>query len=559
MTFLANTSNNNSIISNWFAIHFEAAYDSNTYNNDYVCLSNYNQLLPDLVVTRDLVEEVISNLDAHKGGGTDGLPNFFVKQLKESLSDPLSQIFNKSLRSGVFPASWKETFIIPVLKSGDASHVTNYRPISILNCFSKIFEKVMHSHIFGCINNVLSNNQHGFFKKRSTVTNLVEITDFISKNLDNNTQVDVVYTDFSKAFDRVNHNILLCKLENFGFSNIMLIWFKSYLSSRSQYVNFNGTHSKTFLVASGIPQGSILGPLLFLIFINDIPQSLSNCCLLYADDLKFYRRILSNQDCISLQSDINQLFDWSVANGLSLNVNKCCVMSFSRRVQPLLSQYTMNGVSLERPGYIKDLGVNFDTKLSFNSHIDTICKKSYKLLGFLHRNSKNFSNINTVKLLYNSLVRNQLEYATQIWSPFYSVHIERIERVQRRFSRFLLFKFSRVLEITEQLQYSERLKLFNMISLESRRLLIDEITLYKIINNLLDSQYMLSHINFNVRSYYSRNQNHKLFRCGISRTNIGLTAPLNRIQAQHELFFKNLDLFSWNLQQYKNSIREIIS
>lgn len=556
----SNSSDDKTIISNMFASFFESVYNNN-YSNDTQHEFNTNQpVLTDIfLLESSMVEETIAKIDITKGAGTDGIPNLFVKELMTVLSTPLAHIFNLSLKSGIFPMKWKEVLIIPVFKDGDPAIVTNYRPISILNAFSKIFEKIIHQHVFFNIKHLLSLNQHGFYEKRSTISNLIHITDFLSTNMDKNTQVDVIYTDFSKAFDKVDHIILLEKLDIFGFSNNLLKWFKSYLIGRNQQVFFNGVNSRIFTSTSGIPQGSILGPLLFIIFINDICDKIKSDCILYADDLKIFRQIISVDDCELLQRDIDVLYSWSLKNNLHLNIMKCNVLTFTRKSNPIVKHYYIDNALLNRKNSTRDLGVHFDAKLRFNEHIDHICKKAAKMLGLIQRLGKHFRDIKTFKLLFNSLVRCQLEYATQIWNPFYGIHIERIERLQRKFTRFIYFKF-RLNEDVTRVTYKNRLLELKMHSLEVRRSVLDELTLFKIVNSHIDCPYALAKINFAVRSYTTRrNDKSKVFKCNISRTNIGLSTTLTRLQCEHNKLFCDLDLFGYNLNDYKSLIYEKLS
>jgi hypothetical protein len=269
----------------------------------------------------------------------DQIPAFLVKDCKNIFIQPLLTIFNASLRQSKFPSLWKISKIIPVFKNGDRSIIDNYRPISILSNFSKIFEIVLYSYIYPYITNFISPHQHGFLKKRSTVTNLACFSQYVSESINQSSQVDTIYTDFAKAFDRVDHRLIISKLDMFGISNTVLHLLQSYLFNRQQFVSYNGFSSFLYHSTSGIPQGSNLGPLLFICFINDLPSALTCGSLLYADDNKMYSTINNLADALTLQENLNRLSSWCILNKLALNVSKCKVVSYSYKKSPLLFNY----------------------------------------------------------------------------------------------------------------------------------------------------------------------------------------------------------------------------
>lgn len=545
-------------ICDWFADHFFSVYNSSNVSDTYLNekfpkISPVDSSYYRIFFSTDDILESIKDLDIDKGGGPDSIPNLFIKQLKHVLVSPLSILYNKSLASGIFPSLWKESFITPVFKKGDESNIKNYRPISLLNSFSKLFERLVHKHIFEFIRLRIDIYQHGFFKKKSTVTNLIEYTDFIYKNIDKKIQVDSIYTDFSAAFDKVNHKILLRKLYNFGISGTLLKWFESYLINRRQKVKFNGHLSSIICPPSGVPQGSILGPLLFLIFINDIGLQLKSNYLLYADDLKIYKPIKSVRDCLDLQKDLDCLHQWCINNILLLNINKCVCISFTRNINKIRFDYTIYGTLLERTLAVKDLGVTFDYYMRFDVHIDNICKKAFKMLGFIIRRGKQFNNPKTMFQLYNSFVRSQVEYATEIWHPYYTSYSERIERVQHKFTKYMCFRF---FPLSSYIPYETRIAILNMNQLKYRRIYLNELFLYKILNALVETV-ELSRINFYIPGYVTRHS--QLFLPFSARTNAELYSPINRMQSNHNIYFLSVDLFSGTLLQFKRNILVIIA
>ena len=267
---------------------------------------------------------------------------------------------------------------------------------------------MLYDHLYPAVKNVVSQYQHGFMKQRSTTTNLMAYTTGIIRRLEKRQQIDAVYVDFSKAFDRVPHKLSVAKLTALGLPHWLTRWLGSYLCNRTAYVKVAGALSHRYDITSGVPQGSHLGPLIFILFIN-LCALLQSSKLLYADDLKIYRSICNSNDVRVLQGDINVLLKWCTRNGMEVNENKCKVISFRRIRSPVLAEYKMGQSALERVQTISDLGVTIDCKMEFNQHISISVAKSYALLGFLRRNASCFTDINVLKTLYFSLVRGVLE------------------------------------------------------------------------------------------------------------------------------------------------------
>jgi hypothetical protein len=535
------------VICNLFADYFDSVFMA---RSNSVSLSSDNttrlKFYGDLnCITTDDVYRVLTSLDVRKGAGPDYISNYFIYQLKNELTKPLSIIFNLSLNSGIFPSVWKKAFLVPIFKKGDKSDIENYRPISILNAFSKIFEKLVHNLIFHVVNTSISTFQHGFFAKRSVLTNLLEFSNYIFGSVDNGLQVDCIYTDFQKAFDSVAHDILIDKCSKIGLSFQICKWLSSYLQDRPLKVKFNGYLPKPFYATSGVPQGSTLGPLLFIIFINDLSNILECPHLFYADDLKIFNTVNSLSDALKLQSDIYKLQSWCIQNKLNLNINKCVTITFTKQIDPFLHSYHIGGLSLNRVSHIADLGVTFDSKLSFNKHVEVICLKANKILGFIFRRGREFRDSNVLTTLFNCLVRSLLEYASPIWNPFYDTYSDQIERVQKRFTRFLFFKS---IPHIGHISYNMRLNILNLLSLDNRRLMLDDVLLYKIVNFKVETN-MLSEIRLYTPAYNTRTG--QLFLPKYSRTNLGFANPLSRIQRSHNDLFNSLDLFALSLRQYK--------
>lgn len=429
--------------------------------------------------------------------GPDNLPSCVIKRCATSLSTPLCYLFNLSLNECRFPMLWKKSFIIPLFKSGNRSHASNYRGIAKLSPVPKLFESLLTNHMFHNVKSKLTSAQHGFFKGRSITSNLLELTSKISTGFAEKKQTDVGYFDFSKAFDRINHKILANKMERIGFGNNYISWVQSYLSQRQQNVRFKQHTSRSINVTSGVPQGSHLGPLLFLIYINDLPNALKFCdVLLYADDAKIFYSYKNERDCCKIQYDFDQLVRWSELNCLSLNVKKCKVMTFSRTPNFIDHEYIVSDQVLERCSIFSDLGVLFDPKLSFTPHIDSMVSKASSRLGLIKRWSKELNDPYVTKSLYVGLVRSILEFACQVWSPFYSVHINRIESIQKQFLLFAL----KGLNWNDDLRlppYKHRLLLLDMNTLEDRRKTLSCIFVFNVLMGQIDSSFLLKLINLN--------------------------------------------------------------
>lgn len=305
---------------------------------------------------------------------------------------------------------------------------------------AKVFESLVYEHIYIHVQQSISKLQHGFVSGRSTVSNLLLYKNYISRAFAARRQVDSCYTDFSKAFDKVDHGILTAKLAAYGIHGSLLRWIICYHSRRSQIVAVKGFLSKPVDVTSGVPQGSHLGPFLFIIFINDLVDCISSDALLYADDLKLFRSVNDVNDCLLLQQDLDNVYEWCSRNKMYLNVDKCCTITFTTKKTRVNYVYHIKDQPLGELNVVKDLGVYFDSKLDFKHHIDNMSNRGYQLVGFITRVLKDLTKPLSLIYLFNALVRSVLEYASVVWSPYYDVHSATIERVQRCFLRVLCHK-----------------------------------------------------------------------------------------------------------------------
>lgn len=446
--------------------------------------------LGSISVCPDTVLKLLKGLDPSKSGGPDMIPPIFIINCAESLVTPVCLLFERSLREGVVPKIWKSAFITPIFKKGDKSNIENYRPISKLCLLSKVLERVVHTQLYSAMECQFSNEQHGFLRKRSTASNLILSNEIITAGMDGRYQVDVIYTDYSKCFDRIDHCVLLQKLQSAGIHGDLYRWFSSYIDNRTQAVVLRGYTSKWNFVPSGVPQGSILGPLLFTIFISDIKKCFKNShILLYADDMKVLKLVRNLSDTVELQSDLDRFMSYCKNNKLQLNVSKCYQVVFSRRNSLIGPGYTLDGHVITKVNSIRDLGVLHDSKLLFDSHIESIVNKASKALGFIIRNCSVFRSLKPIKVLYCSFVRSHLEYASQVWNPQYEIYKSRVESVQRKFMRYLDYKAKQFSS-----DYDHRCKRYHFLPLETRRNIGDICFLVNIANGSIDCPDLLSKI-----------------------------------------------------------------
>ena len=459
--------------------------------------------------------------------GPDGIPAVVLKKCSSALANPLRQVFSLSLATGVFPTLWKFSYMFPVHKKGDKKLIDNYRGITCLCAVAKLFEAVIMEPFSNYCKLYTAETQHGFVPKRSTATNLLSFSTFLMDTMSHGFQTDAIYMDLSAAFDKINHAITVAKLERLGVGANVLSWFRSYLSNRCLEVKIGSCTSEKFTADSGIPQGSHLGPLIFLLYFNDVNGYIEGPRLSFADDLKIFSVIRSSEDALFLQRQLSRFAEWCEINRMTLNPNKCSVITFSRKKMPIRFDYQLEGNAIERVSCIKDLGVHLDEQLTFKQHVTYIVAKASRCLGFVMRIAKSFSDIFCLKSLYCSLVRSTLEYCSVVWSPYYLNGVHRIETVQRRFVRFAL----RLLPWNNPHQlpsYDSRRLLLGLDSLNARRDLSRAMLVSDILNDNIDCPALLSELNIYARSRLFRNS--EFFRIPARRTNYGANGAMIGLQ-----------------------------
>ena len=447
--------------------------------------------------TNDLIK-AIDEINANSSGPDFSVPAIVLKSCKYELAKPLLIIWENSFNSGSVPSLYKQQLITPVFKKGSRSLPSNYRPVSLTAHEVKIFERVIRNKMVNFLetNNLLNCKQHGFRKGKSCLSQLLKQYDDILKNMKSNMETDVIYLDFAKAFDKVDHVILLQKLKNIGIEGELLKWISDFLSNRNQVVVVDGILSYIAEVLSGVPQGTVLGPLLFLIYLNDIADCLNSCDIsCFADDTRIYKSISTCDDVKLLQEDLSAISLWSKENNMKLHSDKFVYVNFNIRSKnfPLANlpffqenfQYiTAEGNILETTDSVSDLGVTFSKDLGWSSHIYSIVKRAKQKAGWVLSSFKGRSPL-LMKTLYKSLIRSLLEYSCPLWNGLSLQNLQALESVQRSFS----FKINYPSSVTN---YWDRLEYLQIMSLQRRRERYVILHVWKIVNGLTSNDLNIS-------------------------------------------------------------------
>ena len=466
--------------------------------------------LEDIDITIDDVYELLTKVNPTKSAGDDGIHPRVLKECASELATPIYMIFKQSLKDGSVPDAWKRATITPIFKSEERSKAENYRPISITSQLGKLLEKHIRKQLMDYLtdNNILSEHQHGFCNKRSCMTNLLEALDEITELVDEGMCVDEVFLDFRKAFDKVSHMKLLHKLKSIGVKGLLLNWISSFLIGRLQRVKVNSAYSSWGDVSSGVPQGSVLGPVLFIVFINDLPLGIKTNCKLFADDSKIYGKAVTDEDCQLIQEDLDACYKWANLWSMQFHPKKCKVMHFGRNNRKHI--YLMGNNLINVTKEEKDLGITITDNLNWKRQTAICVKKANRTIGMIKHT---FSHIDKDMFitLYSTLVRPQLEYCPQIWSPYHKGNINLLERVQRRATKM-------VPEL-HHLPYEERLANLKLYPLADRRRRGDMIATYKILHGMTDcNQEKLIPLHINPAK--STRSNNMQIKQKISRSNM---------------------------------------
>ena len=436
----------------------------------------------------------------------DGFSSHTLFTLGHCLACPLASLFEHFFSHNYVPDQWKISFITPLYKKGPRSDPANYRPIAITSILCRIMERIIHKQVtsYLILNNLISPSQHGFCSGKSSVTNLLESTTDWFFNIDSRNNIDIIYLDLTRAFDSVSHCKLYHKLLWFGLSDNILNWIPLFLSNRSQCTVVEGVYSKFLPVLSGVPQGSVLGPLLFLLYTNDliyflssVPYIFNSSTKLFADDIKSYAVVNSIDDAIQFQLLIHTIFSWCSDWQLNINHSKCLILHLGKSNDNF--KYHLSGFVVPYSHFVSDLGITIDCNLLFDKHIDNIVSKARNrckvfLKYFISRDK------DTMLKFFITYVRPILEYGSSIWSPTSSSLIAKIEGVQRFFTNKI--------PTCTFLPYSQRLNILSINSLFFRRTVTDLTLLHSIVSGNTTAS-LFPHISF-VPPSITRSHNFKL-------------------------------------------------
>jgi hypothetical protein len=437
--------------------------------------------MSDIKVTEEGILHLLSGLKENKACGPDLLSPRILKAAAKPLSRCLHIIFNASLKLGSLPKDWRSANIIPIFKKGERFKAANYQPVSLTCICTKMLEHIVVSNLMDHFDthNILTDCQHGFRARRSCETQLISLTQELHEYLEAKEQVDMIVLDFSKAFDKVPHRRLMRKLWNYGIRGTTHAWIQAFLVDRSQRVMVDGEHSEWAKVESGVPQGTVLGPVLFLAFINDLPKAVPNARVrLFADDCVMYKSVSTEADCKSLQDDIHLLEQWEDKWCMSFNASKCNVITITRKRKKLHHPYILHNQPLEYTNSATYLGIELSSDLTWKKQIDKTCAKANKQLAFLRRNLQ-INNTKVKETAYKGLVRPVVEYCASVWDPYQAKYIKQVEMVQRRAARYVTRRYHNTSSVTDMINT------LKWESLEQRRAKARLALFYKIISSAI--------------------------------------------------------------------------
>ena len=453
--------------------------------------AEYDKPLTEIKITLEDIDRALKEIKPHSSTTNDDMPALLMKKCSTTINYPLLLIWSHSLENGLVYPQYKEQIITPLHKKESRAVAENYRPICPTSHSSKTCERVVRDKIIDHLirNNLLCKHQHGFRPGHSCLTQLLNHINIVILNFINNTDTDCIYLDYAKAFDKVDHELLIHKLKCYGIQGSLLEWIKSFLNERYQTVSVNGTHSYKSKVKSGVPQGTVLGPLLFLVYINDIDQCIKHSFIsCFADDTRVSKGISMSNDVQYLQEDLNSVMQWTSKNNMLLHEKKFQYVNHNTgdtkllKELPFTSEFyhyrTSNGTILAPIDSVRDLGIKVTSNLSWSPHIRNIVDDANRMAAwilsiFSTRDSE------VMLTLFKSLVRPRVEYCCPLWDPKKIGDIIHLEQVQRQFT-------ARIKD-HQQLTYHQRLRALKLMSLQRRRERYSILHLHKIVHNMVTS------------------------------------------------------------------------
>ena len=440
----------NTEICNNFNNYFSTVADNILHENKTPILKSFDKYLTNPTNTSFVFEpcdplevySCINELNPNKGAGPNGIPTKILQLISKFICVPLSKIFNMSILTGVHPDQLKQAHVIPIFKKGSRLLISNYRPISLLSNLNKIFEKILHKRMFTYLDkyNLLYDLQFGFRAKYSTSHALIHMTEKIRQALDAGKVTCGIFIDLQKAFDTVNHNILLKKLHHYGFRGIINKWFQSYLSDRRQKVVINGFESENRLMPNGVPQGSVLGPILFLIYINDLHKCIQHSeTYHFADDTNILN-ISNNYKILqkNVNKDLKAMSCWLIANKISLNKDKTVMIFFRKHDALPTIKIKLHGKLLIPSSEVKYLGVYLDEKLDGIKHSEDLIKKLNRSNGMLAK-ARHYISEDYLKNVYYATFSSHLMYGCQVWTQKLLSVSNKILKLQKKALRLITF------------------------------------------------------------------------------------------------------------------------
>ena len=446
------------------------------------CISSeFPEKLTDVKFPVDSIARKIDKLKTTGAFGPDRIGPRVLQEASDILCAPLSIVFMRSLEEGVVPDDWKRANICPIFKSGSRMIPGNYRPVSLTCIICKLMESIIRENIVSHLNRyaLIHSSQHGFTAGKSCQTNLIDYLNILTRLVDEGHSIDVVYLDFAKAFDKVPHQRLLLKVEGLGIGGKVLAWIKCWLADRQQRVVLNGKTSDWLPVTSGVPQGSVLGPTMFIIFINDLDavvDLVDGFISKFADDTKYGRIIRNENDQREMQRDIDRLLEWANIWQMEFNAKKCKIMHFGRsnpRYTYCMGGYAPAGTVLENVHDEKDIGVIVSDDLKPSKQCVKAANKANSVLGQMSRSFQYRDKVTWIRL-YQTYVRHHLETSVQSWSPWYTKDIEALEQVQRRAVNMVVGLKAKT--------YEGKLKEVGLTTLHERRKRGDIIQMWKYVH-----------------------------------------------------------------------------
>jgi hypothetical protein len=450
---------------------------------NYVCVPEpirvfkgpQSECLSSLFIEENVVWEKLTKLNVNKSQGPDELHGKLLYEVRVEITEALTRLFNLSLQTGVVPQDWRDADVCPLFKKGKKDKAENYRPVSLTSIVGKVLESIIKDRLVKHLekHKLLRTSQHGFTSGRSCLTNLLTFFEFVTGELDKGNNVDLVYLDFCKAFDKVPHCRLGKKLESHGIDGNVRNWIINWLRHRRQRVCVDGECSDWEEVSSGVPQGSVLGPVLFLIYINDLDEGIISKIGKFADDSKLGKSINSAADESLLANDLSTLVEWSNQWQMTFNVEKCAVMHLGKNNNQ--HQYRLGDNILKGSVNERDLGVIVDRTMKFSEQANSAVTKANATLGMIRR-TITCKNKDIITRLYKALVRPKLEYCVQAWRPYLRKDIDKMERVQHRATKMI--------EECKGLCYEDRLKATGLTTLEDRRERGDMIEVFKTLRGI---------------------------------------------------------------------------